>query len=521
MEIEEAKKLFDANIKIHPKSKIYKDLLQATSHLPVTFLPRQRLWHLINQTDEVPTCKQCGKTVKWDDAQPTNKQCYRTFCSVTCARRDKETINKKLTTELIKYGKGRNKIVEKIISTNLMRYGETHAIKLQKFKEKQQQTNIKKYGVKNIICNDFIKQKRLETFKNKYGVRSFAQLHLPKDVVDKINDKQWLFNLHVNEKKSIIEIATFLNVNYEIVSRALKHFNIPITYYPSTSLCEKQIIEYIKSLSSNNEIIINDKTILNGKHLDVYIKNKQIAFEINGIYWHSEANGKTSNYHLQKTLECEKKGIQLIHIFENEWYDKKEIVQSMIKNLLGYTSEIIYARKCEVKEVDIKTSYDFLAKNHLQGPIYGKINLGLFYDNKLVSLMVFSKPRFNTNHQYELYRFCNLLHTRVIGGATKLLTYFIKTYSPLSIISYCDNRWSKGNIYQILNFSFSHTTKPNYWYFKIGNYKLFSRLSFQKHKLKNKLDHFDPNLSEWENMKNNNYNRIWDCGNSVWVWSKN
>lgn len=518
MEIEEAKRLFVDGIKIHPRTELYNNLLQATSHLPTTFLPRQRLWHLVNQTDIIPSCKECGKVVKWDSAQPTHKQGYRAFCSVTCARRNKEVNDKKIRTELLRYGKNRIEITKKIISTNLLRYGESHAIKLQTFKEKQQQTNIKKYGVRNVICNDSIKQKRFETFKNKYGVRSFAQLHLSKDVINKINDKQWLFDLHVNNKKSIIEIATLLNVNYEIITRALKHFNIPITHHTSTSLCERQIIEYIKSLLPNSEIITNDKTILEGKQLDVYIKDKQIAFEINGIFWHSEVNGKTSSYHINKTEQCQKKGIQLIHIFENEWYDKKEIVQSMIKNLLGCTTEIIHARNCEIKEINTKTAQEFLIKNHIQGPIYGKINLGLFYKNKLVCLMVFSRSRFSSNYQYELYRFCSLLHTRVVGGATKLLTHFIKTYKPSSIISYCDLRWSRGNIYRILNFFFLHNTKPNYWYFKIGDYKLFSRLSFQKHKLKNKLNSFNPNLSEWENMQNNGYSRIWDCGNSVWVW---
>ena len=27
------------------------------------------------------------------------------------------------------------------------------------------------------------------------------------------------------------------------------------------------------------------------------------------------------------------------------------------------------------------------------------------------------------------------------------------------------------------------------------------------------LDQFDSNLTEWENMQLNNYDRIWDCGN--------
>jgi len=40
-----------------------------------------------------------------------------------------------------------------------------------------------------------------------------------------------------------------------------------------------------------------------------------------------------------------------------------------------------------------------------------------------------------------------------------------------------------------------------------------NRMNFQKHKLKNKIQNFNEELTEYENMLNNGYDRIWDCGN--------
>jgi G:T-mismatch repair DNA endonuclease (very short patch repair protein) len=68
---------------------------------------------------------------------------------------------------------------------------------------------------------------------------------------------------------------------------------------------EREVYEFILSLY-NKEIIRNDRTVLNGKELDIYLPDYNLAIEFNGLYWHSEDYvGK--NYHLNKTIECEKK----------------------------------------------------------------------------------------------------------------------------------------------------------------------------------------------------------------------
>ena len=215
-----------------------------------------------------------------------------------------------------------------------------------------------------------------------------------------------------------------------------------------------------------------------------------------------------------KTELCEKHGYQLLHVFENEWNSKREIVESRIKNLLGIYDRTVFARKCEVRNVPNPESLKFLDENHIQGGVNSSVNLGLYAKDELVSIMTFSKPRFDRRHEWELVRFCSKIGWHVPGAAGKLLKAFERAYAPKSLVSYADRRWSTGKLYTALGFRLDHTSKPDYWYFK-DRYVLESRVKYQKHKLSGLLEIYDENKTEIENMKANGYERIFDCGNYV------
>ena len=183
------------------------------------------------------------------------------------------------------------------------------------------------------------------------------------------------------------------------------------------------------------------------------------------------------------------------------------------KNMLGIYDNVIFARKCEISEIDIETAKAFQNANHIQGVTNASVRLGLFYNNVLISLMTFGKCRFDKNHEWEMLRFCCKLGMHIPGAAGKLLRYFENTYKPKSLISYADKRWSIGGVYSALGFTKLHDSKPGYFYVK-DSHRL-SRLNFQKHKLAAVLDVFNPKKSEAENMKDNGYYRIYDCGNMV------
>ena len=274
---------------------------------------------------------------------------------------------------------------------------------------------------------------------------------------------------------------------------------------------EQEIKDFLKTLNVN--IIENDKSILNGLELDIFLPDHNIAIEFDGLYWHNEIY-KTSNFHLNKTELALKKGITLIHIFEDEWDFKQDIVKSRIKNFLKLTENKIFGRKCIIKDVDSKECGKFLDDNHLQGNTNGSIRYGLYYNNNLVSIMMFNKPRLGIGNNselnvYELTRFCNKINYSVMGSASKLLNHFIKIHKPSKIISYADRRWSSGNLYETLNFKNKHINNPNYWY--IVSYKRKHRFGFRKHILK-KEGYDTINKTEHQIMLDRKIYRIYDCG---------
>lgn len=278
----------------------------------------------------------------------------------------------------------------------------------------------------------------------------------------------------------------------------------------NSSLMEKELGEYIKSLGF--DCINNDRALLNdNKEIDCLIPSKKLAIEFDGLYWHNELN-KNKFYHLNKSNECGDKGFHLIHIFEDEWIYRKNIWKSMLSNFLGVCQNKIYARKCDIKEIDSKTSNEFLSNNHLQGKCGGSVRLGLYYNGELVSMMLFGKSRHfvgNGKHEWELLRFCSKLNTVVIGGASKLLNYFTKNYDWKNIVSYADKRWSTGKIYETLNFKKYNESKPNYYYV-IGNERKY-RFNFRKSVLEKKYN-CPKEISEHNFCLSQNWYRIYDCG---------
>ena len=258
---------------------------------------------------------------------------------------------------------------------------------------------------------------------------------------------------------------------------------------------------------------LHNRDILNGREIDIYIPSLKLGIEYDGLRWHSEIFNKGANYHLSKTEECERQGIRLIHIFEDEWQYKRDIVKSRLLNLIGKTPDKIYARKCAIKEVDSHTASKFLNENHIQGTCNSSYRYGLYYNDELVSIMTFGKLRKNLGSTdkdgyYELLRFCNKLNTAVVGGASKLFKHFLKENKPTNVISYADRRWSNGGLYEKLGFTLNHKSKPSYFY--VVNDKRENRFKYRKDVLVK--EGYDSSKTEHQIMLERGIYRIYDCG---------
>ena len=207
-----------------------------------------------------------------------------------------------------------------------------------------------------------------------------------------------------------------------------------------------------------------------------------------------------------------------IFIYEDEWLLKNNIVKDRIDNILGATRNKIYARQCEVRTVERKEMMEFLDNNHIQGGINSKYSYGLYFNGELVSLMTFCGLRKNLGSKqkdnvFELLRFCNKLGYNVVGGASRLLKHFIRENNPRQIISYCDRRWSDGNLYEKLGFVRDHESQENYFYC-VGGIRR-NRFNYRKDVLVR--NGYDENKTEKEIMFERNIMRIYDCGTIMFV----
>ena len=261
---------------------------------------------------------------------------------------------------------------------------------------------------------------------------------------------------------------------------------------------EKEILKYLKEIYNGN-IIENDREILNGKELDIFIPDLKIAIEYDGIYWHNNLN----NYF--KFEKCLDKGIRLIQITEWEWLYKNKQIKDYLSNILTKPNKI-FARKCKIKEISNKEYMDFTNNYHLEGYCPASIRIGLFYNEELVQIMSFNK----TKNYFEIIRECSKSGYLIVGGKSKLLKYFERIYSPKIIISYCEKNKFTGNSYIKCGFKLKEESEPSYCYYKNG--RRIHKNDYKKEKI-----NFDEDLSEWENMSNNGYMRLFDYGNYVFI----
>lgn len=275
---------------------------------------------------------------------------------------------------------------------------------------------------------------------------------------------------------------------------------------------EIELREYIVSIYSGT-IVYNDREKLSGKELDIYFPDLNLAIELDGIYWHSEQVHQNKLNIKHKNGFAYARGIRLIQIFEDEWVYNKNIVKSRLSHILKlHNDKKIYARKCVIKHIDNATKTIFLKENHIQGNDVSKIRYGAFYQNELVAVMTFKPTNMvkgGNGSVMELSRFCVKLNHSITGIASKLMKNYKQEYSKdwKTLISYADARWSVGNLYKTLGFSYVTHTSPSYFYIIDG--RRWHRSNFMKHKI---VTVETSHLSEYEIMLNRGYDRIWDAG---------
>jgi len=438
-------------------------------------------------------------------------------------------INNKIRESISKLDK--DLINNKREITNLEKWGVKNVSQSKEIKSKKEETNVKNWGKNYLETDDFrdyIKKNNLEKwgneiyFKTEDFLNKSKKTNLERWGVDNPSKNKDIINKIKNSlsdslyNKTVSKFENIVNINkdtFEIFCDYCKdNFIInKILFYKrretKTTICtncngvdkhqsgkEILVLNFIKSIYSG-EVIQNLR--IDRTEIDIYLPDLNLGFEFNGVWWHSDEY-KEKNFHLNKTKFFSEIGIQLIHIWEDDWDLKNDIIKSQINNWLGLSNKI-GARTCYVKEVNVNESIDFLNKNHIQGSIGSSLKLGLYRGDELVSLMTFDnlegRKRMPIGN-WNINRFCNKLNTTVVGGASKIFKYFIKNYIVERVISYSDKDWSSGGLYEKLNFTKINESRVDYKYVVGG--KRIHKSNFKK------------------SEKEITYPKIWDCGKIKW-----
>ena len=526
------KNIILASGKINPHaSKLIDDALAVQIENCTAFLPSdapllERLFYIKTNRQTTQTCKTCNKLVRYN----ISNKSMPIYCSKQCVHLDENVAQNKKTktkkTNLQRYGVenvfAHPNIKRQIKNTILEKYGVEYASQHEEVKKKTEETNLLKYGYNTPLLHEDVKTKTDETNLLLYGTlfpsqadiiknkihNTFIvkynglanQQHISESCLRKLNDKTYLTKLHHEDSLTLTEIANILEVDTTTISNYFYKYNIPITRFPSSSM-EREMHQWL----TENGIIFetNNRTFIAPYEIDVIIHDKKIAIELCGVYWHNELH-VDKGYHEKKRELVQRRGYQLLTIFEDEFIYKKDIVYKTIAHKLNLSKDKIFARKTEPGVISKECKQTFLDKHHIQGNGDSTIDVALWFNDEPVAVMAFLK----NGDKFILNRYATSIH--VVGGFSKLLNYAIAQFNIKKIETFADLRWSIGEVYSNNGFTLTNIISPNYKY--VMGDRTYHRSLFRKQFLTKRIPNYDTTLTEHENCFNNRIYRIYDCG---------
>lgn len=438
--------------------------------------------------DSIPYCQEC---VKNKVRLISTKKGFGKFCSKSCHSTNLSKCNKVKNRELNQIKSKRLKERRAESLEKVLEYYTNNVIRISDLAEK---FSLPYCTVRqHLVSNQAIKAENQKNFLRK---------NFKDKVDDRLYDSGYLSTCSKNNL-SLKEVAKDLDVSPNTVRLyALKH-NIQ---FDSISALERSISNFVKTLDENAD---KTRKIIKPYEIDVYSEKYKLGIELHGEFWHNE-DKVSINYHLKKQQLAEHNNISLIQIFAHEWKTKKKIIESIIKSKMGINKKV-YARKLKFIEVSKEDAKLFFNENHLQGWLKCQKVFALIDTNdNIISAISFGKSRFHKDCDYEVLRFANMLDTNVVGGFSKLIVNSQKVLGFQKVVTYSHKRLFTGGVYEKAGFIKVRETRPGYFWFNIKNANIKSRHQTQKHKL-------NTTLSEIEFMKNNDYRRVFDCGQNVYI----
>lgn len=318
------------------------------------------------------------------------------------------------------------------------------------------------------------------------------------------------------------------------------------TPHPKTAKrYQMRLTEMVQTLVPGSTVLSDDHTVLpSGKELDIVVPDHHLAIEFNDIFSHSEqavferrAKPRPHGYHAAKTREAREQGYQLVHVWEDDWLHRRELVLRALAHKLHAVDSLpdvlpdinplacqrLYARNLTVKLVHGGVARRFWQDNHLQGPVHCTVNIGLYDQNNVLrALLGIGRKNHGSrvslpDGTWDIQRYATL--GVIVGGFTKLLAH-AETLVPVDTwTSWSDNDISDGGMYQAAGFVVDKRQAPSYSY--VGHKTRWERVhrsTYTKQRFINDPDlTYQSGQTEHEAALANKLYRIYDAGKTRWV----
>jgi hypothetical protein len=316
--------------------------------------------------------------------------------------------------------------------------------------EKIRQSSFEKWNLPHHFNSSEISKTRVDAYtKNK--IQKIKSL-LPSDI-EYIDTRS-----NVNNTDSYLVLFCYkCNSEFEITrqlfySKTFRNETLCLKCNPSyngTSRLEANLFEFIRENYTGQ---IGTRSKIGSKEVDIYLPEMQLAFEFNGLWWHS-SNFKQSDFHFTKSLYFKDLGINLIHVWEDDWLFNQDIVKSVILSKLKKLPTKIPAKKCKTTILSESEAFEFMQANHLSGFKRAESYIGLIFESEIVSLISVVGNN--------IVAYCCRKATIVVGGFSKMLSFACKSLNYEQIVAYHDLSYGCNTLLKGQSFVFEKYIVPN------------------------------------------------------------
>jgi len=425
--------------------------------------------------------------------------------------KSKETLIQRYGVDNI--GKDKSRVIEKEYRrkiTCLEKYGVDNVIKSEKVRDNYKITCLKKLGAttpfsKGSVSRDALDVKtRATSFKHLIKKASESGFSLVE-----INEEGFYIKLHCNKCKKTWKWSLKPSLDPEVIVSLLPYCG---EYSNRVSKGEKEIVDFIKSFYLG-DIVENTRRIICPKELDIFLPEKKIAIEYDGIYWHSGEKGRDAR--ILKQVLCKNKDIKLLSIFENEWKENRSFVERSLINLLGTKEEERNSGNWEIGIINKSTYEYFCIEYGYKEYRECSVIIGIFCSDILIQAIGFNKIK--GENSFEMMSECSKIGVHLKDSEKLIIQYFESLVSPKTIITYCDSILDNVDVLQSLGFVKDINKLPcPYKYYKRGSTHLIDPNSKEFKQIVSSIL-IDENLNEQENMENNKYYRFYGREQSLFI----